>query len=291
MSNINLNYNNNEGIYSSNLNQYQNIKNTTLNSQISLEIDRQKLKFDEMLEKAKNINNSQNFEFDLKKYLPKDDLFEESKALRKYKHLINPNYSQKINCYTTRTNIDKFKKEEGFNYIKDNNSISEIPIKNENLFDDELSKSDFNFNIKKDEDDNIVIKLNQENLKKNLLNNVNEDNNNIDIKNNKNNQKNIDINNSQTKEDKLINDISKEIRKPFFHIYVEKKSDEIMDKTESNEKNDNDLNEIDRTNIELNYNNEHFLCNNRNNYSWYCLDYFEGFQNNLYEQFFQYDKF
>jgi membrane-bound lytic murein transglycosylase len=75
-----------------------NDKNISLTSQISQEIDRQKLKFDEMVEKAKNINNSELFEFDLKKYLPKDN-FENSKTFRKYKDLIKPNINSNRNNF------------------------------------------------------------------------------------------------------------------------------------------------------------------------------------------------
>ena len=113
-----------------------NDKNISLTSQISQEIDRQKLKFDEMVEKAKNINNSELFEFDLKKYLPKDN-FENSKTFRKYKDLIKPNINSNRNNFFNKKN-EVFK----YNDIKDN-SLSEIPIRNDNLFEDELS----NFNL------------------------------------------------------------------------------------------------------------------------------------------------
>ena len=100
---LNYKYQNNTS-FKQNVNQdeykylpYNNDKNITLTSQISQEIDRQKIKFDEMIEKAKNINNSEIYEFDLKKYLPKDN-FENSKTFRKYKDLIKPNiYSNRNN--------------------------------------------------------------------------------------------------------------------------------------------------------------------------------------------------
>ena len=184
--------NNNEQILSSNI-LTSNQKNYSLNSQISLEIDRQKLKFDEMVERAKNLNNSENFEFDLKKYLPKETSFENSKALRKYKDLIKPNNLNRYNCISSRNNnFEQKLKNEKFNYddIKDN-TLSEIPIKNENLFEDELSKSELNFNIQSPCKNDLNNKVNQENnqnvnnknnnekekqnyLKKNLL--INKDN-------------------------------------------------------------------------------------------------------------------
>ena len=68
----NTNCNNNNGqILSQNILTSTNKKNISLTTQISQEIDRQKLKFDEMIEKAKNFNNSENFEFDIRKYLHK----------------------------------------------------------------------------------------------------------------------------------------------------------------------------------------------------------------------------
>ena len=146
-----------------------------------------------MVERAKNLNNSENFEFDLKKYLPKETSFENSKGLRKYKDLIKPNNLNKYNCFSSRNNnFEKKLKNEKFNYddIKDN-SLSEIPIKNENLFEDELSKSELNFNIQSPCKNDLNNKANQENkqntndkinnekieqnyLKKNLL--INKDN-------------------------------------------------------------------------------------------------------------------
>ena len=50
-----------------------------------------------MVEKAKNINNSEIYEFDIKKYLPKDN-FENSKTFRKYKDLIKIE-SYYLTCY------------------------------------------------------------------------------------------------------------------------------------------------------------------------------------------------
>ena len=40
----------------------------------------------------------------LKKYLPKESSFENSKALRKYKYLIKPNNLNKYNYYSSRNN-------------------------------------------------------------------------------------------------------------------------------------------------------------------------------------------
>ena len=175
-----------------------NEKNISLTSQISQEIDRQKIKFDEMVEKAKNINNSEIYEFDIKKYLPKDN-FENSKTFRKYKDLIKPNViNSNRNNFFSKKNAE-FK----YNEIKDN-SLSEIPFRNDNLFEEELS----NFNLE-NKDINVIDYNNnekgenylelkkQEQLKQNLI--INLDNNiNNNIENN-----NIDELEEINKKDKL----------------------------------------------------------------------------------------
>ena len=257
-----------------------NEKNISLTSQISQEIDRQKIKFDEMVEKAKNINNSEIYEFDIKKYLPKDN-FENSKTFRKYKDLIKPNV---INS----------------NEIKDN-SLSEIPFRNDNLFEEELS----NFNLE-NKDINVIDYNNnekgenylelkkQEQLKQNLIinldNNINNniENNNIDELEeiNKKDKLNKVKNSNQDNLDKNIEckmDDESNIIKPYFLIYheqidIDKKDDD--NKTEENEYDD----EIERLNNKLiNENNKmkHF-----NDFIWYCMDFKENKPENIFNDFF-----
>ena len=272
-----------------------NEKNISLTSQISQEIDRQKIKFDEMVEKAKNINNSEIYEFDIKKYLPKDN-FENSKTFRKYKDLIKPNViNSNRNNFFSKKNAE-FK----YNEIKDN-SLSEIPFRNDNLFEEELS----NFNLE-NKDINVIDYNNnekgenylelkkQEQLKQNLIinldNNINNniENNNIDELEeiNKKDKLNKVKNSNQDNLDKNIEckmDDESNIIKPYFLIYheqidIDKKDDD--NKTEENEYDD----EIERLNNKLiNENNKmkHF-----NDFIWYCMDFKENKPENIFNDFF-----
>ena len=272
-----------------------NEKNISLTSQISQEIDRQKIKFDEMVEKAKNINNSEIYEFDIKKYLPKDN-FENSKTFRKYKDLIKPNViNSNRNNFFSKKNAE-FK----YNEIKDN-SLSEIPFRNDNLFEEELS----NFNLE-NKDINVIDYNNnekgenylelkkQEQLKQNLIINLdNNINNNIENNNineleeiNKKDKLNKVKNSNQDNLDKNIEckmDDESNIIKPYFLIYheqidIDKKDDD--NKTEENEYDD----EIERLNNKLiNENNKmkHF-----NDFIWYCMDFKENKPENIFNDFF-----
>ena len=330
----NTNCNNNNGqILSQNILTSTNKKNISLTTQISQEIDRQKLKFDEMIEKAKNFNNSENFEFDIRKYLPKENSYENSKALRKYKDLAKIN-NYKYNCLSTRNNFEKNmpKKELNYDDIKDN-TLSEIP-KNDNLFEDELSKSEINFNIQspnknKDNNDNNDKeikkqnsndeKINQENLKKNLMVNLNNGNiidknndiliNNDNCNNNKVNLNNIINNNSPNnsdicfrnnlnKNDENINqnithDNAKDINStPFYQIYVEKVKFDFNEEENNNENNgeneEEKLNEIEKANIELgNVEPNAKNLNDINEFNWYCLDFYNDKQEKIFDEFFK----
>ena len=282
-----------------------NNKNISLNSQISQEIDRQKLKFDEMVEKAKNLNNSENFHFDLKKYLPKENSFENSKALMKYKDLIKPKNLNKNNCISSRNNYENKFKNEKYEDIK-NNSISEIPIKNEILFEEELSKSDFNFTIdspiknqiNKENNTNTNNKINnqeiQNNLKQNLLNynlnvvnlpNKSTNNNDILFKNDLN--ENDEHIKSNLKETVNLNDNQNSTKAPFFNVYFQKITESNDESISDNESNKNNLNEIEKTNLELLKESDY---KNKNIYdvSWYCLD-FDDNKEKIFEYFFNND--
>ena len=320
------NINKSDQILSSNIMTSPKNKNISLNSQISQEIDRQKLKFDEMVEKAKNLNNSENFEFDLKKYLPKESIFENSKALRKYKDLIKPSNSNRYNNYfSSRNNFGKnIQNKDKYDDIKDN-TLSEIPIKNDNIFEDELSKSELDFNIQspckdnnnnidKDNDKNHLKQNNQDNLKQNLLENLKD--NKINTKNNKinnkagNNLNNIinnspnnsdicfrnDLNNndehinSNVKDENNNKDYDYKSQIPFYPIYYEKINYKYNDDNTNNkdEYNENNFNEIEKTNIDLDKSNKNI--NHINNYSWHCLDFFDDNQEKIYLEFFNNDK-
>ena len=208
-----------------------------------------------MVEKAKNINNSEIFDFDIKKYLPKDN-FENSKTFRKYKDLIKPNViNSNRNNFFNKKNAE-FK----YNDIKDN-SLSEIPIRNDNLFEEELS----NFNLENKEINNIIncnneienfqnnLEMNnQEQLKQNLLYNYDSKDINENIDNNNNlKDKNKMINSEEIKNNEELKEVIKnrsnyfEPKNPYFYMYYEKtniENDEESVKSEENEQ----INEIEK---------------------------------------------
>ena len=286
-NNLNFKYKNNTPFNTnSNLDEYKyisnnNEKNISLTSQISQEIDRQKTKFDEMVEKAKNINNSEIYEFDLRKYLPKDN-FENSKTFRKYKDLIKPNvYSNRNNFFNKKNNEFKY------NEIKDN-SLSEIPIRNDNLFEDELS----NFNLDNKEIINENIDENkkeineQESLKQNLMSN---DNNNNDINNNNNNsnnknlKENSNVNNNNYNEQETKKD--KENIKPYYYVFYEKVNINNNNIKNEESEDEEELNDIEKLNKELNDKNNNKI-NDINDFVWHCLDFSEEKPEYIFNDFF-----
>ena len=205
------------------------------------------------------------------------------------------------------------------------NTLSEIPIKNENIFEDELSKSELDFNLQspckennnnidKDNDKNHLKQNNQDNLKQNLLENLKD--NKINTKNNKinnkagNNLNNIinnspnnsdicfrnDLNNndehinSNVKDENNNKDYDYKSQIPFYPIYYEKINYKYNDDNTNNkdEYNENNFNEIEKTNIDLDKSNKNI--NHINNYSWHCLDFFDDNLENIYLEFFNNDK-
>ena len=305
----NLNYNYKEDTPFKQKNSAINDKNISLTrSQISQEIDRQKNKFDEMVEKAKNISNSEIFEFDLKKYLPKEN-FEDTKTFRKYKDLIKPKNKINNNIDSNRNNLYKDNKDLNYDDIRDN-SLSEIPIKNDNLFEDELSKSGLNFNLDNKEiieNERNNFDLNPNQLKQNLMKNFDyynsKDINNIHIENNKENlnqenNKNIEkglsnknklnqiINSSPNLSDvNLKNKNGKEncIKKPYFCIYYEEINSE-ENKSKDEESDDENINDIEKLNLEFNKENKDNI--NINDYIWNCLDFYEDKPETNFNNFF-----
>ena len=56
----------------------------------SLSLKIQKNQFNQMIEKAMDLDSyDYNTKFDVRKYLPKDDIYSTSKIMRKYKNLLN----------------------------------------------------------------------------------------------------------------------------------------------------------------------------------------------------------
>ena len=247
--------------------------------------------------------------------MPKESFLEESKALRKYKDLIKPNNGNRYNyCLSNRYN---FEKQLNYDEIKDN-TLSEIPIKNENIFEDELSKSEFNFNIQSPNKNKLNNNINEENkknindlnnkeinyIKKNLLNNIDGQNNNIINNNNlksekflenKNNVNNNNLNNIINKsnnnsidEYNNINIIKLSNEIPFFSLYYEQINSETNEKKDEEDK--SNLNEIEKTNLILVKDNNIISDNKINEYSWYCLDYFNDTEEKIYNEFFNNEK-
>ena len=148
-----------------------------------------------------------------------------------------------------------------------------------------------------DENENEVN--DQEQLKKNLMNNIDMDdncnsknNNNIDYKNNNIKDKNINENSEQTnlnyyKQNQLKNNIQEvDIKKPYFFVYYEKvniNSNSNINNIIKEENEDNEqLNDIEKLNKELNAKNN---INNKD-YSWYCLDFSEEKPEYIFDNFF-----
>ena len=229
-----------------------------INSETNREIERQKLKFDEMIEQAKNINSTEfNIDnFDLRKYLPKEDIFENSKTLRKYKDLLKPNNKNKL----------KQNKDNEVNFLENKDiSISEImPNKEENIFDD---NEEIDFNIK--EKNKFLIE------KREQFYIGNDDNNKININNNEcvkpffemYYEKKVDVENENVINEE-VNDLSEKLNE------IEKLNMELDMNYKQNKKKGIDIEKI-------------------RNCQWYCLDYKEEDDkdiNKIINEFFNNDK-
>ena len=177
-------------------------------------------------------------EFDVNKYLPKDDAYTSSKIMRKYKNYLN---KKKENvCAGEQNNNSMFQ----------NNSISDI--KNELLFD-EYSNIDYNH-----------FKLTDINTSSN--NNLRQNDTSFNL-----------IDESLLKSNLNHNDESIfQFHNNFFTVYVENVPYEEHINELSNNKHMNQhnrRNEIFELNAKLSSKKEHFEFTVNNNYQWYCLDY------------------
>ena len=217
---------------------------TDITKDWSLSLKLQKNKFNQMIENAMNLNSYDiNTKFDVRKYLPKEDIYSNSKIMRKYKDLLNNSneikYNNNINLlknnpllYQTQNQNFQIEKQNNQNHINNNMSISEIPIPTDSLFDmdSKIEEINLNFIDKKNNDDQI-----------NFISNDN-------IIKNENKELSVNIN--------LNND-----NEYFFNVFIDEKYEEKEDEYD----NDN-LNEIDKFNNFINK-------NNKEDYIWNCLDY------------------
>ena len=245
----------------------------------SLSLKIQKNQFNQMIEKAMDLDSyDYNTKFDVRKYLPKDDIYSTSKIMRKYKNLLNNSNENKNNNnnynnkYYSNNNYDNnnnnnnnnnyknnnsnynnllkispqlyqtqnqnFQIEKQQNIQKNNMSISEIPIPTDSLFDMDSKIDEINLNF--------IDKKNSNNEENNIINN----NNNLIIENNEEIQNDFNINIDLNNENEY-----------FFNVFIENKKENQNEINENNE-----INEIDKLNIFLNK-------NNQEDYSWNCLDY------------------
>ena len=186
-------------------------------------------------------------EFDVNKYLPKDDGYINSKIMRKYKNYLN---KKKENVYKEEKNNNN---NNVFQNNNNNNSISDI--QSELLFD-EYSNIDYN-NFK--------------------LTDINASNNNKqnDISFNLVDDSVLKSNLNENNDDLIF-----QFHKSFFQVYFENVpyEEHITDNVNENSNNKymnqyNRHNEILEFNMKHSSKQEHFKFNVNNNYQWYCLDY------------------
>ena len=272
----------------------------------SLSLKIQKNQFNQMIEKAMDLDSyDYNTKFDVRKYLPKDDIYSTSKIMRKYKNLLN-NSNDKSN----NNNIN-------INYYSNNNNNNENNYNNNNYYNNNNNNNYSNnnnnsINNNNYNNNNNILKVNpqlyqtqnqnfqiekQHNIQKNNMSiseipiptdslfdmdsKIDEINLNfIDKKNNNNEENNIINNNNNLiiqNNEEIQNDFNINIdlineNEYFFNVFIENK------KENQNEINQNNkINEIDKLNIFLNK-------NNQEEYSWNCLDFNE--ENNLIDSFF-----
>ena len=264
----------------------------------SLSLKIQKNQFNQMIEKAMDLDSyDYNTKFDVRKYLPKDDIYSTSKIMRKYKNLLNNsnenknnnnNYNNKYysnNNYDNNcnNNYDNNNNNNNNNNYKNNNSNYNNLLKispqlyqtqnqnfqiekQHNIQKNNMSISEipiptdslFDMDSKIDEINlNFIDKKNSNNEENNIINN----NNNLIIENNEEIQNDFNINIDLNNENEY-----------FFNVFIENKKENQNEINENNE-----INEIDKLNIFLNK-------NNQEDYSWNCLDFNE--ENNLIDSFF-----
>ena len=223
------------------------------NFELKDKLKEEKNNFDKLFQKALNIDSIDN-NFDIKKYLPKNDFYS-SKMMRKYKNLINNNNDNFYHSY----NYNEINKN-NFNFVNNNNnddfrnninnnSISEIHNNNNN------NNNEFLFDL------DSKIDFNEKNIIDNLLENNNNNNNN----NFNNNNNNFNIKN--------------EIFFPFFEtFYVSSEENIEKQLNSSNSKESDNLNPIKILNNELENKIKKMNKNNLKNFiqfNWYCIDFNE----------------
>ena len=272
----------------------------------SLSLKIQKNQFNQMIEKAMDLDSyDYNTKFDVRKYLPKDDIYSTSKIMRKYKNLLNNsndksnNNNININYYSNNNNNNENNYNNN-NYYNNNNNNNYSNNNNNSINNNNYNKNNnilkVNPQLYQTQNQNFQIEK-QHNIQKNNMSiseipiptdslfdmdsKIDEINLNfIDKKNNNNEENNIINNNNNLiiqNNEEIQNDFNINIdlineNEYFFNVFIENK------KENQNEINQNNkTNEIDKLNIFLNK-------NNQEEYSWNCLDFNE--ENNLIDSFF-----
>ena len=260
-----------------------------------------------MIEKAMDLDSyDYNTKFDVRKYLPKDDIYSTSKIMRKYKNLLNNsndksnNNNININYYSNNNNNNNENNYNNNNYYNNNNNNNYSNNNNNSINNNNYNNNNnilkVNPQLYQTQNQNFQIEK-QHNIQKNNMSiseipiptdslfdmdsKIDEINLNfIDKKNNNNEENNIINNNNNLiiqNNEEIQNDFNINIdlineNEYFFNVFIENK------KENQNEINQNNkTNEIDKLNIFLNK-------NNQEEYSWNCLDFNE--ENNLIDSFF-----
>ena len=271
----------------------------------SLSLKIQKNQFNQMIEKAMDLDSyDYNTKFDVRKYLPKDDIYSTSKIMRKYKNLLNNSNENKNNNnnynnkYYSNNNYDN-----NCNNNYDNNCNNNYDNNNNNNNNNNYKNNNSNYNnllkispqLYQTQNQNFQIEK-QQNIQKNNMSiseipiptdslfdmdsKIDEINLNFIDKKNSNNEENNIINNNNLiieNNEEIQNDFNINIdlnneNEYFFNVFIENKKENQNEINENNE-----INEIDKLNIFLNK-------NNQEDYSWNCLDFNE--ENNLIDSFF-----
>lgn len=226
-------------------------------------LQKQQIQFNRLVEQELHPDTFNTIsDFNVNKYLPKDDVYTSSKIMRKYKNYLN---KRNENNQIEERNKNAFK----------HNSLSEIV--NESLFDEysrieginfkltEINDLNLNNNVK---DDDISSHLLEEISKKNCFNYKDSNNDNIAQYQNNDNFFTVFIENIPYEE----------------HLY---NNNDI-----NNTKNENytEQNEIHEFNRKLSSNQENMEINVNNNYQWYCLDFTNGNEDEvLIDKFLSYE--
>lgn len=220
--------------------------------------------FNKLIEQAMDITSFSQ-QFDVTKYLPKDDLYS-SKILRKYKNYLDKSTSSNNNMVYNNNYVNM--NIQGLNeignaninkqIIQQQNSISEIP--NESYFD-----ADSKFELYLQTDNN---KRSDNNTDNDFFVNQEEDK-------------------KVQKEPEKTETIKKNniIQPPFFEVYAEeveyeerKKDVHTYISIEEEETND-----IDKLNNQLNKENNKDNIINSDSFQWYCMDYSNNNETNIDE--------